>query len=219
MTADCPFEPPLPRLIEGLDEVRPPRLFLGRRHDPGQHASLVHGRRQGLSPHASGARPADLSYENLLMGECLRNPLPDVADMRQDIVRGNRVIFPIGQDMDGHEIDRVDKLRSLQPELPDIRIGDRFAGTLSNLADILFELGDGQFASQQRLVAHDQSFDDVWVVLGECKGQLDLVPIVGAIPAKPNALQHLQAVLAGDRGDPAVLLRGRIGPNAGRGPG
>ena len=48
---------------------------------------------------------------------------PDLLDMRDRVLGRDRIILPIGQDMDGHEVGRRGELWRFQPELPDIGVG------------------------------------------------------------------------------------------------
>ena len=69
--------------------------------------------------------------------------------------RRQREILPIGQDVDGDEIDVVLQVAIAQPELPDVRIGDRHRDLRFDLADDGAEVGRRHFAAQQHFVADD----------------------------------------------------------------
>ena len=60
-----------------------------------------------------------------LFGNGRHDLFADGIDMGRGARRRQRKILPIGQDMDGDEIDRVLQVGIAQPELPDVGIGDR----------------------------------------------------------------------------------------------
>ncbi len=135
--------------------------------------------------------------------------------MRDRLGCRDRLILPIGQDVDGDEIGGLSELGRLQPELPDIGIGDGKAGAALHLLEIGLDPVGAELAAEQRLVADDEGLDHAGMPSGEPHGAFDLPPIVGEVAADPDALQHLQAVLAGDPRDLALRPRRRIGADAG----
>ncbi len=82
--------------------------------------------RDGSAPcaHPPLARPAGLADQDFLAGKRHRDLLADRIDMGGGVFRPDREILPIGQDVDGDEIDRVIDFAIAQPVFPDIGVGD-----------------------------------------------------------------------------------------------
>jgi len=74
--------------------------------------------------HTALARPAHLADPDLLPGKNLRDLIPYLAHMREGLCRRDRLVLPIGQDVDGDKIDGGGELGRLEPELPNVGIGD-----------------------------------------------------------------------------------------------
>ena len=90
-----------------------------------------------------------------LSGECHRNPLPDVDDMRGRVFGADRKILPIGQDVRGDEIDLGGDFAVAQPEFPDVGVTDRRLYARLDRTDGFPEVGDGHFPPQQHFAADD----------------------------------------------------------------
>ena len=71
----------------------------------------------------------------------------------------DRIVLPIGEDVDRHEIHRRGELRRFEPELPDIGIGDGKVRAPSDLFDVGLDFAGRQLAPEQGLVTDDQRFD------------------------------------------------------------
>ena len=72
------------------------------------------------------------------------------------VFRADREVLPIGQDVDGDEIDRVIDFAVAQPVFPDVGIGDGNRDLRLDRADVGGEIGGRHLAAQQHLVAdHD----------------------------------------------------------------
>ena len=127
----------------------------------------------------------------------------------------DRLILPIGQDVDGNEVGGFCELGRLQPELPDVGIGDGKVGAALHLLEIGLDPVRAELAAEQRLVADDEGLDCTGVPAGEPHCTFDLTPVVGKVAADPDALQHLQSMLAGDPRDLPLCARRRIGADAG----
>jgi hypothetical protein len=135
----------------------------------------------------------------------------DVADRAVDRLR---FVFPVGQHMDGDEIDRLRKLAILEPELPDIGVGDRHCRSGLRTFYINAHRVGSLFPPQQHLVADDQSAHHVAVPVGQRDGlrQFDVVPDL--VAAYPGAEQYLQSVLRRQLGNMVQALIHRIEPHA-----
>ena len=127
----------------------------------------------------------------------------------------DRIVLPVGEDVDRHEIHRRGELRRLEPELPHIGIGDGKVRAPSDLFDVGFDFAGRQLAPQQRLVADDQSLDRAGMTMRELEGRLDLEAILRTIAPKPNPLHHFKPVFPRKRGDSSLGAHGGIGSDAG----
>ena len=135
--------------------------------------------------------------------------------MRDGLRRRDRLVLPIGQDVDGDEIDGRGELWRLEPELPNVGIGDGQARAATHLLEIGLDAVGAELAAEQRFIADDEGLDHAGVAAGELQSRLDLPPVVGEVASDPDALQHLQAELVGDPRDLALRARRRIGADAG----
>jgi hypothetical protein len=124
IAAHRPFQVSLPRLVEGLDKVHLPVLGLSCLDHAGQEAGLVGGGGKGAFPHPPCTRPTHLADPDLLAGESSLEPLPDLPHMGDGFVLSHRIVLPIREDVDGDEVGGRCQLGGLQPELPDVGIGD-----------------------------------------------------------------------------------------------
>ncbi len=128
--------------------------------------------------------------------------------------RRQRKILPIGQDMDGDEIDRVLQVGIAQPELPNVGIGDRLGDLGFDLADDGAEIGRRHFAAQQHFVADDHRADDVRVLFGERHGDRHLRAVVRDPVGQPQPLQDFEAIALGDFGNLIEAVLDRISADA-----
>lgn len=124
IASDRALKQALPRLIEGLDQIDLPAALLGGFHHTAQHQGLVSAGGQRTVAHASGARPTDLPDPNLLPSKGFCHLGPHGAYVLDGTLGPDGLIFPIGENVDGDEVDSGRKLGRLQPELPNIGIGD-----------------------------------------------------------------------------------------------
>mgnify|MGYP006961793793 CR=1 FL=1 len=102
----------------------------------------------------------------------------------------------------------------LQPELPDVGVGERHVGARANLPDLVDQLGRRHLAAQQRLVADDDGADALGVGLGGAQSGLDLLGVVLRLARDPDAEQHVEIVLGGEVGDGVEALRRAVGADA-----
>src|SRR4029079_5678186 len=89
-------------------------------------------------------------------------------------------ILPIRQDVDGDEIGGGRELGRLQPELPDIGIGDGKSGAALHLLEIGLDPGGTELAAEQRLVTDDEGLDHTGMTAGEPQGAFELAAVIGA---------------------------------------
>src|SRR6185437_4136376 len=87
IAADSPFQQPLPRLVEGFDEIDLPVLGACGFHHAAQHQRLIGRRGERTVAHAALARPAHLADPDLLPGKNLRDLIPYLAHMRDGFRR------------------------------------------------------------------------------------------------------------------------------------
>ena len=167
IAADGAFQQPLPRLVESLDQIDLPIAGLRCFHHAAQDQRLIGGRGERAVAHAAFARPAHLADQNFLPGKNLCHLLPHLAHMRGRFCRCDRLVLPIGQDVDGDEIGGGRELGRLQPELPDIGIGDGKAGPALHLLEIGLDPGGAELAAEQRLVTDDEGLDHTGMTAGE----------------------------------------------------
>ncbi len=214
MAADRALELALPGLIVGLDQIDPIVLASGEGDHLMQRTRLIHRRRQGGFAHAAGARPSELAHENVLIREGRDDPFADGIDVPGGIARGNGEVLPVGEDMDGDEVDGSGDLAVAQPELPHIGIGYRHRHLCLDLTDGAGEVGRRHFAPQQHLVADDDCGDHVGIPVGQRDGGFDLVAAAIRPVRQPEALQYLQTVAAGDFGYLVQTVVDRVGAHA-----
>ncbi len=86
--------------------------------------------------------------------------------MLERLVDAGRVILPVRQQVNGQEIHGRGDFRVLQPELPDIGIGDRLFDLTFDFVDQRHQLLGGDFLAQQGFVADDDRGDHVRVGVG-----------------------------------------------------
>ena len=214
MAAHGAFEPALPGLIIGLDQVDAIILALGDGEHLVDDARLIDRGRQGALAHAPGARPSKLADENVLVRKCRDDLPPDRIDVPRRLPRGDREVLPVGQDMDADEIDLRCELAVTQPELPYVGIGDRHRDLRLDLPDGAGERRCRHFAAQQYLVADDDRCNHVGKSLGEIDRALDLLTAQVRQAREPQALQYLQAVASSDLRNLIEPMVGRIGSHA-----
>ncbi len=110
--------------------------------------------------------------------------------------------------MNGDEIDSLGEVAVAQPVFPDVGIGDRHRRRRFDLAQDLGDVERRQFAAQQHLVADHDRGDHVGIAFRQSDGCIDPHPVLLAVAAEPQALDHLEPDPLGDGGDliEAVLI-------------
>ena len=194
IAADGAFKRALPRLVKRLDDIKPNSLALGRRQSFDDGDRLVRSRRPRAFAHPAGARPAELADDDLLVGKGRGDPVADGDEVRRRARRRYRKVLPIGQDVDGDEIDRALHVRIAQPKFPHVGIGDRHRHLRLDFANDGDEVCRRHFAAQQHFVADDDRRDDVRIVLGVGNRRRDLPAGPIRIAGDPHTVQHLQPV-------------------------
>ena len=216
MAADGSFELALPGLVIRLDQVDAIVLAFGMIEHLVHGARLVHRRGQGAFAHAAGARPPEFTYEHLLArkgGDHLRANSIDVGCR---IPCGNRKVFPIGQNVDGDEIDRGGHVAVAQPEFPHVGIGDRHWDLRLDLANSPHEISRRHLPAQQDLVADDHRRNYVGKPVGQRNRSRDLLAAELGSVRQPQTLQHLHTAALGDFGNLVEPEIDRVGTHAGR---
>ncbi len=178
------------------------------------HPRLVSRRRQGPLAHPAGRRPAKLAHQDLLVGKGGGDTLADAVDMRRGVARRDREVFPIGQDVDGDEVDGCCHVAVAEPELPHVRVGHRHRHLRFDLTDQLGEVRRRDLAPQEGLVADDEPGNDIRKALGKRDGALHLGAVLRRIVRDPHPLQHLHTVATGDLRDLVEAMIGRVCPHA-----
>ncbi len=191
----------LPGLVERLDQVVVEAVLDCHRGEAAQEGGGVDPAGQGAVAHAAGARPADFADENVLASKRVDDLPANGTDMCSGPSGGNWKILPIGQDMDGDEIDGIGNVAVAQPEFPYIGVSDGHADARLDRADRPREVGCRHVTAQKHLVADDDGTDGFRVLVRERDGGLDLVVVFGWMAGKPQPLHDLQVVFGGNPGD------------------
>ena len=118
--------------------------------------------------------------------------------MGHGLIDGDRIIFPVRQNVNQHKIRGRRHLRVFAPELPDIGISDRHIGQCGlDLADIANQLGSGDFAAQQGFVSHHNAPHTGWVTPGQFNDFGHFVPSENRITADQGPEQDFQSIFFG----------------------
>ncbi len=191
------FADALPGLVEGFDQVVAPAVLLGHVDEATDELGLVDAAGQGGFALASLAGPAGLTDQDVLRRKALAEVLADLAYMGKSLVDARRIIFPVGQQVDGEEVHRRRHLGMAQPELPHIGVGHWLLYPGFHFGDQLGQLGTGHFLAQQGLVTDDHRLDHVRVGVGGFHQGIDFLAGVQRVAVDPSAEHQLQSVLAG----------------------
>ena len=214
--ADRPFEPALPRLVEPLDDAVAQALRRGGVRELADEPRLVDARRHRALAPPSPARPAGLADEHLLAREGRADAREDADYVVDRALDRHRLVFPVRQHVHGDERHRVGERRVLQPELPDVGVGDRERRRGADAPDVVRERGRRQLPAQQHLVADDHRVDRVGVAPDDFQPPRELALVLGPVAADPEPEQHAQAVLARERGHGVESLVDRVDAHAAR---
>ena len=214
MAADRALQRALPGLVEGFDHVDAETLPLAALEHIRDDARLIGRRRQRALAHAARARPADFADHNLLAGEVSDHAFANRIDVIGGVPRRDRIVFPIGQNVDGDEVHRGCELAIAQPELPYVGIGHRRLDPRLHAADRLAKHGRRHFATQQRLVADDDGAHHVREPVRQRNSGADLILRAVGVARHPQPQHHLEAMPLRDFGNLVETEIDRIGANA-----
>ena len=128
--------------------------------------------------------------------------------------RPHRHVFPIGQDVNGDEVDGLVDLAVAQPEFPDIGIGDGHLDLRLDRADVGGEIGRRHLAAQQHLIADHQRGNDAGILLGQADRGRNLGEVLGRLLPSQMPCNHLQPDLGGLRRNLIEPVLDRIGADA-----
>ena len=209
--ADDAFLADLPGLVERLDDVVVELVDARDIHPFADEARLVDERRLGGAHLLAGTRPAHLGDDNRLVGI----ELAQLGVALQRVLDGHldRHAFPVGQQLHGDEIDSLDQLGMLVPDVPGLRRGDAHRGVHLHLTDEIDHLRHGHFGAQQRLVA-DNDAGHVAVLPDDADQIGDLALVARLVAADPGAGHDAQAEFAGHRRDAVMAVAGGVGADA-----
>ncbi|CEG08012.1 hypothetical protein BN961_01420 [Afipia felis] len=193
IAADGALELALPGLVIGLDQVDAEFLRFRQSENLRHHECLIGKRGERAVAHAAGAWPAGFADQDFLVGKRHRHAFANLVDMARRVFRAHRKIFPVRQDVNGDEIDRIINLAVAQPEFPHVRVGDRHVFNAGfNVANRRNQIGCGHLAAQQHLVADHQRLDRSGITLRQRHGGVDLQAVPETVAAEPDALNDLQ---------------------------
>ena len=173
-----------------------PALLLGHGDETANELGFIDPARQSGFTLATFAWPAGFANHHVLGGEFVAEHLAHFGHMLQGGVDVRRIVFPIGQQMDGEEIHGWRDFRVLEPELPDVGISDRLFDLAFDFINKLRQLRAGDFLAQQGFVTDDHRRDHVRVGVGRGDQQVDFFFGVHRIAVDPGADHQLQPVLA-----------------------
>ena len=190
------FEQSFPGLIEGFDQIVVEPRLRGESHETPHIFRLGNQRRHRSLAGSAFARKSGFADEDRFVRKTRLHAVDRRPHNVQSPARRFRLIFPIGQNVDGDEIDRVREFAGRrQPEIGDVGISDRKPGLLLHVARERRHRRRGLLAAQQDLVADNDGLDCVAKFLGERKRQSQLHPVVLFVAADPDPEQHLESVL------------------------
>ena len=99
--------------------------------------------------------------------------------------------------MNHHDINMRSNLRELQPEIGDIRIGDRLFHPGADIIYILDQIIHGKITPQQHFIAHHHARYRVRVSIGLGNTSLYLLGIIRRVGAQPDPQPDLKAGFLG----------------------
>ncbi|MNZ76444.1 hypothetical protein D3C78_949470 [compost metagenome] len=173
-----------------------PTLLLGHGDKAANELGFVDPARQGRFALATFAWPAGFADQHILGRELVAEHLAYIGHMLQGSVDVRRIIFPVGQQVNGQEVHGGGNFRMLEPELPDVGVGDRLFDLALDLVDQLRQLRAGDFLAQQGFVADDHCAHHIRVGVGRGDQQVDFFLGVHRVAVDPGADHQLQAMLA-----------------------
>ena len=135
-------------------------------------------------------------------------PLEDVVHRRLD-----RHLLPVGQKVDGDEIDMVGQFGVAHPDIGRLGGTHRQGGTPTDPVEVGDHLRHGHIATQQGLVAHHDP-DHVAVALGQHLGQtIQFLVVFLRVRPDPGPHRDIEAVLARQMRHLGQGILDRVGPH------
>ena len=201
----------LPGLIVGFEQIIVPAQFLGGRQEGPHEGRLVGEAGDRALLLAAFRGPARFADDDRHAGELVLEDLEPVLDMADRAFERNA--FPIGQHVDAEEIDFLGEIRIGVPDVPglggrDLDAPRQFA---ADFLDVGVQLLDRHVAAQDRLVADEHPVDRDRIGADDLQRRLDLLLVVGAVGADPDAERDLHAEFVGDGRQLVEAARHRIG--------
>ncbi len=191
--AHRPLQPALPWLVDALHEVDGEAVALCHHQHLADEAGLIDGAGQGLLAHPPPARPADLADEDGLAGEGQAHGRHDLANVTHGRLDGHGPVLPVGEDVDGEDVDGVRDLGVLQPELPDVGVTHRHLDRRGDPQDLLDQPVRRHLPAQQHLVADDHAPDRLRAAIGQSDHGGNLLGVALEIASQPSPEKNLEA--------------------------
>ncbi len=131
-------------MVDGFDDVDVKVVGVSDLNQAADKAGLVDHARRREATLPARAGPTRLADENgFTRGDTVglgADFFENALDMGGGLVNRNRLVFPVGQNVDGDVIDFLDQLGIFHVHRPDIGVGDGLRYRLPHLADVLDEL-------------------------------------------------------------------------------
>ena len=161
-------------------------LLLRQRNKAANEARLILPAGNRSFPHSSFRRPPRFSDQYILARKLTGDLFTDFSDVGHGTINRYRIVFPVGQDVNGHKINDRSNLRMFQPEFPHIGVGYRdFRQGRFDLPDISGKLLSGNFAAEQCLVADHDCLDAGRMLSGKLNDFLQFLLSHNGIGAHP----------------------------------
>ena len=208
--AGAAFQLDLPGLVDALHQEVVEVHGTGPDQEAADELGLAGRRGPRRIPPVALAGPADLADDDLLVGEALLH----LAQTAEGVVERllHRQALPVGQQVDGDEVDVGGQLGVADPDVPGFGGGHRLAHPALDLADVADQLGRRLAGVQHLLVADDDALDRAGLAHRLLDG-VELLLVALFILADPDAGRQVQAGLLGqgrDRG----LVAAAVGAHA-----
>ena len=168
------FPPALPRLVIGLEQIDAKIFPSGPIENLGNKACLIDAGRQER-PRASARYSASPFRRS--GSPCRERPPPPASGCRSTCAAASsarrRNVLPIGQEMNGDEIDIGADFPVAQPEFPDVGVGHGNIHARLDRADDFPQVGHDHLAAQQHFAADDDRRHRAGMVLDQRDGGVD----------------------------------------------
>ena len=198
----------LPGLVEGFDQVESREghwlptmrqyLFAGQQFTNESRLFQPPGNR--CTALATGGGPAGFADQHRQGRKNRLHFGVDRNKMRHRLLDGHRSVFPVGQEVDGDDIDVLAQHVAMPtPEFPDIGIGHGNTRATPGGRQHVGQRRRRLLAAQQHFVADHQQVDHIGVIARQRQCALELRGIADAVAIDPGAQNHPQPELAGKR--------------------